>query len=106
MNAEDDALIRAAIGQRRLVQFSLHGCLRIAEPHDYGIRDGVAQLLVYQVGGESKSGKLPNWRWVVLSQASGFALLGQTFPGGRVAPSRNHARWQQLFLRVKASDSR
>lgn len=40
--------------------------MRIAEPHDYGIRDGVAQLLVFQVGGESRSGTLPNWRWVVL----------------------------------------
>src|ERR1700722_10727972 len=104
--AKDDALIRSAIGQRRLVTFTLHGCLRVAEPHDYGIRDGVPQLLAYQVRGQSKSGKLPNWRWVVLSQASGFELLDETFPGGRTAPSGNHNPWERLFLRVEPSDPR
>jgi hypothetical protein len=100
MNPEDDATIRTAITQRRLLRFSLHGCVRIAEPHDYGIRKGEIQLLVYQVDGESRSGKLPNWRWVVLAQASGFTLLDQTFDGGRAVPSGKHNPWQTLFLRV------
>jgi hypothetical protein len=106
MTAEDDALIRSAIGQRRLITFFLHGRSRVAEPHDYGIRDGVPQLLVYQVGGESRSGNLPNWRWVVLSHASGFALLDETFPGGRMAPTGKHSPWQRLFLRVEGSAAR
>jgi hypothetical protein len=100
MAPEDDALIRLAITQKRLIRFSLHGYARIAEPHDYGIRNGVPQLLVYQVAGESKSGKLPNWRWVILSEASEFQLLDQTFPGGRPTPSGKHSPWEHLFLRV------
>ncbi len=100
MSPGDDAIIRGAIRDKRLVSFSLHGCVRVAEPHDYGIRNGEPQLLVYQVGGESRSGKLPNWRWVILSHATGFALLDQTFAGGRVAPSGNHSPWERLFLRV------
>jgi hypothetical protein len=100
MTPADDAVIRQAITERRLVRFSLQGYLRIAEPHDYGIRNGETQLLVYQVAGESRSGKLPNWRWVVLSQASGFEILEQTFAGGRAAPSGKHSPWQTLFLRV------
>jgi len=78
----NDATIRAAITQKRLIEFVLHGHVRIAEPHDYGIRNGVPQLLVYQIAGKSASGKLPDWRWVVLAQASGLKLLDQTFPGG------------------------
>jgi len=106
LGGADDALLRSAIAQRRLIKFSLHGCVRIAEPHDYGIRDGVAQLLVFQVGGESRSGTPPNWRWVVLSHASRFDLLDATFPGGRKAPSGKHSPWQQLFLRVEPSAPR
>jgi hypothetical protein len=36
-------LICAAISERRLVTFILDGFRRIAEPHDYGIIDGVAR---------------------------------------------------------------
>ncbi len=103
MTPEDDAILRTAILQRRLVQFALHGHVRIAEPHDYGIRNGQAQLLAYQVAGTSSSGKLPNWRWVILAEASDFKLLETTFPGGRVTPSGKHSPWETLFLRVKGA---
>src|SRR5882672_4687454 len=83
----NDATVRAAITQKRLIEFVLHGHVRIAEPHDYGIRSGVPQLLVYQIAGKSASGKLPDWRWVVLAEASGLKLLDQTFPGGRPSAS-------------------
>src|SRR5947208_3520425 len=70
-----NATIRSAITHTRLLQFVLRGHVRIAEPHDYGIRNGVPQLLVYQVAGASSSGKLPNWRWVVLAQATELRVL-------------------------------
>jgi len=41
-----------AIGERRLLEFSSKGCSRIAEPHDYGVKDRVRKLLYYQVGGD------------------------------------------------------
>jgi len=100
MDARDDGTIRTAIAQKRLIQFTLRGKVRIAEPHDYGIRDGAPQLLVYQIGGESSSGKLPNWRWVVLAHASGFQLLDRSFAGRRPAPSGRHSPWDQIFVRV------
>ena len=40
-----DAVIRRAITERKLIQFSLDGGPRVAEPHDYGVRKGKAQLL-------------------------------------------------------------
>jgi hypothetical protein len=96
----DDERIRFAIAHKHLLKFSLHGVSRIAEPHDYGIRNGAPQLLVYQVGGESRSGKLPAWRWVVLGHASKFEVLEETFPGSRNAEAQHHAQWDRLFARV------
>ncbi len=96
MLSRDDELIWVAITQRRLIQFSLHERTRIAEPYDYGVRNGVPQLLVYQIGGESASGKLPNWRWVVLSEMSELQVLDPTFR----ARARNVPQWDRLFVSV------
>ncbi len=95
-----DAVIRRAISERRLIRFTLDGGARVAEPHDYGVRKGKVQLLVYQLSGASRSGRLPDWRWVDLSRATDFQVLDQAFAGGRDAPSGKHANWEQLFLRV------
>jgi hypothetical protein len=99
---EVDHLIRAAITGRRLVRFSFRGCVRIAEPHDYGIRDGVVQLLVYQVGGESRSGGLPQWRWIVVADMTALEVLDASFDGGRGDSVSRRSRWDELFLRVEA----
>jgi hypothetical protein len=98
--SEVDLLVRTAIAERRLIRFMLNGCLRIAEPHDYGIRNGVAQLLVYQIEGQSHSGRIPEWRWVRLAVASNFEVLDRTFAGGRPAPSGRHSQWDRIFVRV------
>ena len=101
MTPDDETILRRAIAERRLVEFLFQGCVRIAEPHDYGVRQGKTQLLAFQVAGESKSGALPNWRWIDLAHASSFRLLEQTFAGGRPTPSGKHSPWEKLFLRVK-----
>jgi hypothetical protein len=97
---QTDEAIRRAIGGRRLIRFQFHGCLRVAEPHDFGVRNGAVQLLVYQVGGESRSGKLPNWRWIAVDELTALEVLEQRFPGGRAAPSGAHSQWDELYLRV------
>ncbi|HVZ71371.1 MAG TPA: hypothetical protein VHJ20_03265 [Polyangia bacterium] len=100
VSADTDALVRRAIAERRLVRFGFHGAARIAEPHDYGVRNGSVQLLVYQVGGQSRSGKLPNWRWITVAEIEGLALLDGTFAGGRATPTGAHSQWDVLFARV------
>jgi hypothetical protein len=95
-----DRAIRKAITEKRLIEFSLHGLMRVAEPHDYGKRNGSDQLLVYQVGGKSRSGGLPNWRWVKVADMSELKLLNATFDGNREAPSGRHSAWDELYLRV------
>lgn len=100
---EIDPLLWKAIEHRRLLRLRYQNRERIVEPHDYGIHNGVAKLLAYQVGGSS-SHKLPNWRWMETSRISGIHLLNKTFPGGRPVPSGKHHRWDKLFIRVKEAD--
>ena len=94
-----DHLLRTAITQRRQIRFWYDGKERIAEPHDYGIQSGAPRLLVYQIAGQSNSGRLPAWRLVDLAGMSGLEILDRTFPGGRPASGRRH-KWDQLFIRV------
>jgi hypothetical protein len=93
-------LLWTAIEQARLIRLEYKDRKRIVEPHDYGIHNGVAKLLAYQVGGSS-SQKLPNWRWMEEELISDIHLLNQTFPGGRPTPSGKHHQWDKLFIRVK-----
>lgn len=95
-----DAWIRQAIAEKKLVEFQYQGYARIAEPHVYGRHGGVEQLLVYQVRGGSKSGRLPDWRRVDLPEVSGLNILDETFPGRRANPSGEHSPWDETFAIV------
>jgi hypothetical protein len=90
----------AAIAAKRLVSFTLDGRRRVAEPHDYGIIEGVAKLFFFQRGGESRSGRPLGWRWGELSKLSGLQLLETRFTGPRPAPSGRHIQWDVLIATV------
>ena len=98
--ARIDKLLRAAIQQKRLIQFEYKNKPRIVEPHDYGIHQGEIKLFGYQVGGRS-SEPLPNWRWALLNEISDVRMLAQTFPGGRSTLTGKHHKWDQIFIRVE-----
>lgn len=97
---ELDRLLRQAITEKRLVAFSLGGCDRVAEPHDYGVLGGVAKLFLYQVGGASRSGQPLGWRWAELPKMSGLRLLDDHFPGSRAIPTGRHHQWDVLYASV------
>lgn len=99
-SANVDRLLRAAIRDKRLVTFTLDGRRRIAEPHDYGIINGVPKLFFWQTGGESSSGRPIGWRWAVLAKMSQLRILDETFPGPRPAPSGKHIKWDVLHATV------
>ena len=84
--------------------FTLNGFRRIAEPHDYGIVDGVARLFFYQVGGESRSRPPVGWRWGSLSEISELRILPDGFAGPRRAPSGRHVRWDALIASVSKAE--
>lgn len=95
-----DKVVCQAIQERRIVEFSLHGLLRIAEVHLYGTHKGTPQMLVYQVGGASKSGGLPHWRRVALEDVSGLRLLDERFTETRLSEPRP-AGWDGVFMVVR-----
>jgi predicted DNA-binding transcriptional regulator YafY len=87
-----DDLIKQAISQKRLIDFSYHNRSRIAEPHTLGMNKGVTQVLIYQVDGESSS-SLPDWRRVNVDEMLNLKILDDTFPGKRSCPSGKRSSW-------------
>jgi hypothetical protein len=45
--------ILEAIEHKKLIEFNYQYLPRVAEPHAYGIKNGVKQLLGYQTGGKA-----------------------------------------------------
>jgi hypothetical protein len=95
-----DSLLRAAIADRRLISFTLHGLPRVGEPHDYGVIKGVATLFFYQTGGQSNSGKPLGWRRAVVAEIARLHLLNERFAGARPTSSGRHIEWDELFATV------
>jgi len=71
-----DQLLQA-ISTRHQISFTYQGKPRVAEPHDYGMQNGQARLLSYQIGGQSGSGRLPNWRMFDVNKISDFKVLDE-----------------------------
>ena len=95
-----DFILRAAISEKKVISFTLAGCHRVAEPHDYGITGGKKKLFFYQIGGQSRSIPARGWRWAELEKISEPRVLEQRFAGRRPAPSGRHVRWEKLFASV------
>ena len=93
-------IIRLAIRERRLLAFDLNALPRIAEPHDYGIINGVARLFFYQVGGRSRSGKPVGWRWAQVDHLRSLRLLDEHFKGARDSGTGRHVEWDLLLASV------
>jgi hypothetical protein len=95
-----DEHLRFAIAHRRLIQLSYGGHLRVVEPHDYGLKNGAAMLLGYQVrGGSASRGGGNGWRLLKVARIDACMVWETTFAGGR-ADSRGHMEWDELFARV------
>ena len=95
-----DPLLREAIRNKRLIEFEYQQLMRVVEPHDYGIQKGIKKLLVYQVGGDSKSGRLPDWRLVTVASMKRVCLLDKNFLGGRSESLAKHKKWDLVLARV------
>jgi hypothetical protein len=93
-------LVRA-IKEKRLIEFVYRiGQPRIAEPHDYGIRNGVERLLVFQISGDSRSGTPHGWKRLDVDGIQQLRVLDRRFPGTRADATQYHRAWDTLFARV------
>lgn len=96
------SIIRNAIANKEVIEFTYHGYPRVAEPHVYGIKDGKRQILVYQLGGSTSSGKIPDWRRIKLDEILGLRVVkGQNFAGPRDSLSIEHGDWDTIIAAVK-----
>jgi hypothetical protein len=96
------SIIRNAIANKEVIEFTYHSYPRVAEPHVYGIKDGKRQILVYQIGGSTSSGKIPDWRRINLGEISGLRVVkGQKFAAPRDSLSIEHGDWDTIIAAVK-----
>ena len=76
--------ICSAISGRRLLSFSYHGFPRIVEPHAHGVsKAGNDVMRCFQVSGGSESGKVVDWKLMLVDEMSGLSVLNDTFSGPR-----------------------
>lgn len=94
-------IILTAIKEKKILSFTYSGLPRIVEPHVYGINDGRAQLLGYQIRGSSNNGGIPEWRRFKLSAIQNLQILNESFSGRRSFPSGKHGHWDKQILVVE-----
>lgn len=96
------SIIRNAIANKELIEFTYQGYPRLAEPHVYGIKNGKRHILVYQIGGLTSSGKIPDWRLVNLDEISGLRVIKeQKFAGPREKRAANYEDWDTVIASAK-----
>jgi hypothetical protein len=81
--------IHDAIDNRLVVEFSYNGHRRVAEPHVLGVKNGRLQVLMYQIGGSSSSGLLPDWRRFFVDELSQLEVMSQAFVPQRLTFGRH-----------------
>jgi hypothetical protein len=96
-----DSQLRFAIANKRLIRFTYDGAVRVAEPHDYGLRDGATKVLAFQ---REKAGRknrdVLGWRWLDTSKIHDCIVLEASFSGTREAAAQHHHHWDVLYARV------
>ena len=93
--------IISAIKEKRIMEFSYNSHYRIVEPHIYGISNKIYELLGYQSGGSSSSGRIPDWRRYVIDDISNMSITDQHFPGRRQLPtSDKYSNFDKIIVLV------
>ena len=95
-----DDIIKAGIEEKRLLEFDYDAYHRIAEPHIYGILNGIYEILTFQLRGGSSSGGIPDWRRFKVNGISNLKLLDEHFPGKRPYHSGVHSSFDRRFYIV------
>lgn len=95
-----DQQIRFAIEHKRLVEVTYNGKGRLAEPHDYGVQNGIERLLVYQRGSSPVGRRETHWRLLSIPEIERLVVSVDTFPGSRGRDHSDHKTWDVVYARV------
>lgn len=65
-----------AIQHKRVIEFIYDGCQRIVEPHAVGYSSqGNLLLRCYQVGGQTRSSPVPDWRLMTVAKIQNLGVV-------------------------------
>jgi hypothetical protein len=96
-----DSQLRFAIANKRLIRFTYESVVRVAEPHDYGRRDGADKVLAYQrQKAWRKDEHVRGWRWLEVSKIQDCIVLEDSFSGTRETADQQHHHWDVVYARV------
>lgn len=96
-----DSQLRFAIANKRLIRFTYEGAVRVAEPHDYGVRGGGTKVLAFQrQKAARKDHQVRGWRWFDISKIQDCVVLEESFSGTRETANQQHHSWDVLYARV------
>ncbi len=89
-----EAVIRTALRERRLLEFTYHDHIRRVEPHALGqLRDDARVLLAWQVAGGSRSEPPPGWRSFLLTDIKELKVAAEQFtPRADYRPEKTKLR--------------
>ena len=93
-----DAMIREAISEKKLLCFDYDGYRRIVELHVYGRKSDRNGIMVFQIGGQSSSGRL-GWKRMYMKKITNMRVLDETFPGMRPVTGQ-HSLWDFIYFIV------
>ena len=97
-----DECLRSAIAGKHLVQLRYSDSVRVVEPHDYGVKNGCAMLLAYQLQTSDPAKKpVPGWRLFDVAKIAECTLSETPFKGSRGTSRQHHHCWDILYARVK-----
>ena len=95
-----DERIRRAIAEKRVLEIRYKKAARLAEPHDYGVIDGIERLLVFQLHGRDSGKGAVGWRLLDVVKIENCVATDQTFAGSRGQSHQQHYQWETLYARV------
>lgn len=98
MNQFEQKINEAINNHQRLI-FHYQRHRRCAEPHHYGLLNGVKQVHAYQVSNGSASGHIPQWRNFRLSEITHLAVDTVCF-NPRHDHHPDNAHYSQIFNSV------
>jgi len=105
LTGKKQEIIEKAIANRYQVTFTYRQCFRVVNPHFDGLMNGQLQLHAYQVGGDSESGSVPEWRNFRVNDIENIAISNQVF----MTPDRGYnpdgAHYERIYKQVDFSYS-
>ena len=93
-----NGVICEAIEKKRLLQFSYEDLTRIVEPHLFGRKTSVNDVLSgYLVGGYTESDNEPYWRSYIVEEMEFVIMLDETFTGSKEGFNPNDNSMEEIY---------